>query len=121
MLLTFVFFGFDFPSATPSSAAGAAAKIARITFFRNRKDIYPVFVTAVVRSLHDHIYPKVCGHGVLLGPLLQVLVFYPRGMQVPVWLVVGSDAVGVLVLPCRSLRQEGRCRTCEPLAGSIAP
>eukprot|EP00752_Nemacystus_decipiens_P002973 g2761.t1 len=54
-------------------------QIARIPFFRNRKDIYPVFVTAVVRSMHDHVYPK-AGETVLLedGGAEEV-IFVVRG------------------------------------------
>lgn len=34
-------------------------KISKIPFLRNRRDVCPVFVSSLVRSLKAHIYPKV--------------------------------------------------------------
>lgn len=34
-------------------------KISKIPFLKNRRDIYPVFVSSLVRSFEAHIYPKV--------------------------------------------------------------
>eukprot|EP00903_Cladosiphon_okamuranus_P007630 g7399.t1 len=55
------------------------SQIARIPFFRNRKDTYPVFVTSVVRSMHDHIYPK-AGETVLVEDgNAEEVIFVVRG------------------------------------------
>ncbi|CAM9948823.1 unnamed protein product [Scytosiphon promiscuus] len=55
------------------------AQISRIDFFKNRKDIYPVFVTSVMRSMHDHVYPK-AGEDVLQeNSSTEEVIFIVRG------------------------------------------
>ncbi|CAM9795540.1 unnamed protein product, partial [Ectocarpus sp. 12 AP-2014] len=54
-------------------------QIARIKFLKDRKDVCPVFVTSVMRSMHDHIYPK-AGERVLLEEgVSDETIFVVRG------------------------------------------
>ncbi|CAM9544189.1 unnamed protein product [Pylaiella littoralis] len=88
-------------------------QIARMGFFRNRKDTHPVFVTSVMRSMHDHIYPKAGATILLEDAGAEEVLFVVRGRAVISRrgvevgrLSAGSCFGATAALHCGGLRRE---------------